>query len=67
MKEAEWQLYIDEATISQTSDGIRIAHCIHDPDRTICIKCKEIVKQTGLLDNNNNKQIENIMGKLIHD
>jgi hypothetical protein len=66
-EEAEWQLYIDGATISQTTNGIRIATCIHDPDRTICKSCKEIVDGTGLLKTNSNKIIENIMGKIIHD
>lgn len=66
MKEQQWFIGCG-AMVFQTSEGLRIAICHHDPDRTVCIKCKEIVKKTGLFDGNHTLQIGSIMEKIIYD
>ena len=48
MKEEQWHINCG-ATVFQTIEGLRIATCIHDPDRTLCLKCANIVAKTGLL------------------
>lgn len=55
MKEILWRVNCG-ATILQTKEGLRIATCIHDPDRSLCLKCADICSKTGLMNIEKSKE-----------